>query len=113
MKRSRFGSPEFMEELRTVVMCGSSAGTPQRGFEWMARRLELWDYESISGTFEANDMPQWLPLLQDAGTRGVAGPLLPVLANMNATGLECIATSQRRGGSLRLDSFVGIQDLFL
>jgi hypothetical protein len=46
----RFGSPEFMEELRTVVGVDPLPDTPQLGaLEWMASDdLELWDYESIS-----------------------------------------------------------------
>jgi hypothetical protein len=46
----RFRSPEFMEELRTVVGVDPLPGTPQLGaLEWMASDdLELWDYESIS-----------------------------------------------------------------
>jgi hypothetical protein len=46
----RFRSPNFMEELRTVVGVDPLPGTPQLGaLEWMASDdLELWDYESIS-----------------------------------------------------------------
>lgn len=48
----RFRSPEFMEELRTVVGVDPLPlpGTPQLGaLEWMASDdLELWYYESIS-----------------------------------------------------------------
>jgi hypothetical protein len=46
----RFRSPEFMEELLTVVGVDPLPDTPQLGaLEWMASDdLEMWDYESIS-----------------------------------------------------------------
>jgi hypothetical protein len=105
----RFGSPEFMEELRTVVGVDPLPGTPQRGaLEWMASDdLELWDMKASRERLKQRYAPSGLPLLQDAGTRGVAGPLLPVLANMNATGPGVLRPRQCRSSSLRLDTFVG------
>jgi hypothetical protein len=83
----RFGSPEFMEELRTVVGVDPLPGTPQLGFEWMASDdLSCGITKASQERLKQRYALVVFTLLQDAGTRGVAGPLLPVLANMNATG---------------------------
>jgi hypothetical protein len=90
----RFGSPGFMEELRTVVGVDHRV-RPGFTLEWMASDdLSCGTTESISGTFEATICTCWSFHCYRTLEHEVAGPLLQVLANMNATGLGVLRPRQ-------------------